>query len=1103
MKKYATFIVLGILISCSPNEAPVLFESLSPSDTGIFFKNSVVSSGELNVFKYRNFYNGGGVGIGDINNDGLDDIYLTSNMGSNQLYLNLGDFKFEDITLSSGTEGNAPWSTGVSMVDINADGLLDIYVSNAGIQTEESRFNELFINNGDNTFTESAQLFGLADTGITTHASFFDYDNDGDLDVYLLNNSFIPVSALGYNNKRNLNEDDWNVSSEYIGGGDRLMRNDNGYFVDVTKDSGIFNSLIGFGLGITTGDINRDGFIDLFISNDFYERDYLYINQTDGTFKEVGLDWMNHSSHSSMGADMADLNNDGYLEIYVTDMLPREHERLMNLTDFEGYDVYALKQDLEFGHQFMQNALHWNNRNQTFSEIAYHAGVAATDWSWGALLFDMDLDGYRDIFVANGIYHDLTDLDFMNYFANDALKGLIEGTKRESIMDIINKMPSNPIPNYAFRNVQGTGKFLDSWKSDFSSPTFSNGAAYGDLDNDGDYDLVINNLNQEVSVYRNLSIENGASSIRIDLSGDSGNTKAIGSKITAFVDGQIANFSELIPFRGFQSSSDYTTIIPASSNVEIDSIVIEWDNKHRTVISNPITNSNIIISIKDAINVDSLTSPLPDSKLLYSQLEVDQVISHNENHFIDYKYEITAPEMLSREGPGIAVADVTSDGKSDFFLGKGFGYPSILYIQTKNGDFEELTDDFSDLVNLEVTAAEFIDHDNDGDLDLYIGTGGNQSNMPQEFYYDRIYENLGNARFKYVPDALPKIPTNTSVIAPYDYDQDGDIDFFIGNKSLNGMYGVTPKSLLLENIGNGKFINAVGKHSRELEYGGMISDAEWIDLNNDNLDDLLVVGSWMPPITFLNRDGVLNKQTSSLDELTGWWNTIIKGDFNNDGRLDFIIGNKGDNNVFFEKDQTLHLRINDFDENGKLDPIVSRFQKRDLPFHTKNELQGQLVQIKKQLPTYSQYAESELNEILSIEKLSTSIKKEIKNLKSIIVLQSDQDFNFVVNELPIESQRKSVQTGVVTDINGDNSLDVLLFGGQDHFKPQFSKDDAGFGEVLIGNGKGGFDWIPYDQSGFRVKGVVREVKEFDLGGENVVMILKNDESVEWYVPSNK
>lgn len=1102
MRKISLFVVLLLSISCNNRIEPTLFESIKSSKSGISFKNIVTSSSDLNVFKYRNFYNGGGVGIGDINNDGLNDVYLTSNMGSNKLFLNLGNFQFKDITDDSGTGGNAPWSTGVSMVDINADGLLDIYVSNAGIQGAESRFNELFINNGDNTFTESAGIFGLAESGITTHASFFDFDNDGDLDVYLLNNSFIPVSALGYNNKREIDEDQWSVSTEYMGGGDRLLRNDKGYFVDVTEDSGIFNSLIGFGLGITIGDINKDGFIDLFISNDFYERDYLYINQHDGTFKEEGLKWMNHSSHSSMGADMADLNNDGYSEIFVTDMLPKEHERLMNLTDYEGYDVYALKQKLEFGHQFMQNALHWNNRNSTLSEIAYHSGVAATDWSWGALLFDMDLDGYRDIFVANGIFHDLTDLDFMNYFANDALKGLIQGTKKESIMDIINKMPSTPIPNYAFKNLKGSGKFTDSWKSDFSTPSFSNGAAYGDLDNDGDYDLVINNLNQDVSVYKNLSMEKGANSISLKLKGGNQNKMAIGSKITTYANNQIVDFTELIPFRGFQSSSDYTSIIAIPSDLKIDSIVVDWDNKMQSIIIDPKPNIRYEISYENA-EEKSPNESAPELNPLFAKLNDDIDMRHKENHFIDYNYEITAPEMLSREGPGIAVGDVDNDGKSDIFLGNSFGYESMLFTQNLEGGFQILKEDFIDLVNLEVTAAEFIDFDNDGDLDLYIGTGGNQSNMPVDYYFDRIYENIGEGRFLPNNDALPPIPTNTSVVAPQDYDQDGDIDLFIGNKSLNGIYGVTPKSLILENLGNGKFSNATNKHSKDLEKAGMISDAKWIDFNNNGVSDLVVTGSWMSPLIFINNNGILQKTVSNLEGLSGWWNSIIEGDFNNDGRLDFILGNKGDNNFLFDPKQKLVLRINDFDANGTLDPILSKSQIRDLPIHTKNELQSQLVQIKKQLPSYTQYAKSELRDILPIDKLQSSIIKEIQSLNSIVVLQTETDLNFEIKQLPSEIQRNSVNTGVVQDINGDSFMDVILFGGQDHFKPQFSKNDAGYGEVLLGNGTGEFNWIPYDASGFKIKGVVRDVRMLGYKNQNVIALFKNDEEAEFYVKNNE
>lgn len=1092
MKKFTIFISL-LLLSCNSKSKTENFLLLSESQTGIKFFNRVESSKDLNVFKYRNFYNGGGVGIGDINNDGLNDIYFTSNTGTNKLYLNLGGLRFEDITETSGTGGKAKWSTGVSMVDINADGLLDIYVSNAGLDSS-SRKNELFINQGDNTFIESAEKYNLADSGITTHASFFDYDNDGDLDVYLLNNSFIPVTALGYNNKREIPEEDWEISDEYKGGGDRLMRNDNGYFVDVTKEANIYNSLIGFGLGITSGDINKDGFIDLYISNDFYEHDYLYLNQGNGKYKEVSNNWFNHMSHSSMGADMADLNNDGHMEIFVTDMLPKDHERLMKLTEYEGFDVYKLKQDLGFGHQFMQNALHWNNGNQSFSEIAYHSGVAATDWSWGALLFDMDLDGYRDIFVANGIFHDLTDLDFMNYFANDALKGLIEGTKKESILSIIDKMPSNPIPNVAFKNVNGSGKFTEAWKNDFLKNTFSNGAAYGDLDNDGDYDLVINNLNQESFVYKNLSVENGANYIKLNLEGTHNNPKAIGAKIHTYIKGKLVNYTEIMPFRGFQSSSDYNTIIGLGNQTLVDSIIIDWGNHNISKLKNLKNNSTYSAKYSEHDSNKNTDSKNSDDHTLFLRGLIDESLTHTENNHIDYNYETTIPEMLSREGPGVAVGDINQDSYLDVFIGNGFGHSHKIYTQNSNGTF--LSKELKELVGKEITAAEFIDLNNDGSLDLYVGTGGNQSNMPSENYFDEIYINDGKGNLKLKTDAVPPIKTNTSVIAPIDFDKDGDLDLFIGNRSQNGIYGISPKSMLLINSGDGSFTNFVVP---EIEEIGMVTDAEWIDLNSDGVEDLIIVGDWMAPQIFLNNNNQLVKQETNIQELNGWWNVIISGDFNLDGKKDFVLGNKGDNHPLYNKDKKTTIYINDFDDNGSLDPILSISGKKEFPIHTKKEIQSQLVQIKKITNTFDKYANSTIHELLPEEKISSSIIKHVNFSNSVTIMQTEIPFSYHVNELPIEIQRSSVNTGIIIDVNDDKILDLILFGGEDNLKPQFSKLDASYGDVLIGNGRGEFTWMPNNKSGFNVRGTVRKVFSFDIKGRTGVLLFKNNDDVEYYV----
>ena len=572
-----------------------LFTEMDADSTGINFVNQVENEKDFNIFNYRNFYNGGGVGVGDLNNDGLPEVYFTANRGKNKLYLNKGNFKFEDISTKAGVQGSKSWSTGVTMVDINADGFLDIYVCNAGNVAGDDKKNELFINNGDLTFTEKAGEYNLDDSGFGTHAAFFDYDGDGDLDAYLLNNSFIPVSSLGYVNKRELRSEDWDIPDVLKGGGDKLMRNDGGKFTDVSEEAGIYGSLIGFGLGVTIGDINNDYLPDIYVSNDFYERDYLYINQGDGTFKEEIKNYMQHLSLSSMGADMADLNNDGLPEIFVTDMLPEEDARLKETGDYERYDLNQLKKSRDFYNQYMQNTLQLNNGDGTFSEIAHYSGVAKTDWSWGALLFDMDNDGYRDIFVSNGIYHDLTNNDFMDFFANDIIQKMSITGKKKEIEEVINKMPSTPIANYSLKNTKNLEFENTTDKWGLGHPGFSNGAAYADLDNDGDLDLLVNNFNMPSFVYRNNTEKFDRNFIKLKVEGEGKNTKAIGSIIDIYLNEEVIR-QELIPTRGFQSSVDYELTIGLGERQKIDSIRIVYPDKRFSVIQNPGINKLLVLN---------------------------------------------------------------------------------------------------------------------------------------------------------------------------------------------------------------------------------------------------------------------------------------------------------------------------------------------------------------------------------------------------------------------------------------------------------------------------------------------------------------------------
>ena len=565
------------------SNGPQRFSLVASKQSNITFSNKVENQKDFNIFKYRNFYNGGGVAIGDINNDGLADIYFTANMGANKLYLNKGNWEFQDISESAGVQGNKPWSTGVVMVDINQDGLLDIYVSNAGNMEGENHNNDLYINNGDLTFSEQAKAYNLAETGFSTHASFFDYDKDGDLDAYILNNSNIPVSSLGFAHQREVRAQDWNVPKMFRGVGDMLLRNDQGVFTDVSEEAGIYGSLIGFGLGVMVSDVNDDNYPDIYVSNDFYERDYLYLNNQDGTFTEDIKNWTSHLCLSAMGVDMADINNDGLNDIFITDMLPDGDERVKSVMEFEGYNVFKLKQSKDFFQQFIQNTLQLNNGNGSYSEIAYFSGVSATDWSWSGLIFDMDNDGHRDIYVTNGINHDLTDLDFVDFFANEIIQDMALTGKKEAIDSIINKMPVYPLPNYAFHNQKDLtfDNKADQWG--LGVPSLSNGAAYGDLDNDGDLDLVVNNVNMQAFVYENHSNEIDQNNyIKFQLQGNPENKFAIGSTVKMYV-GEEQFVQELQPSRGFQSSMDYVMTIGLGQRQKIDSLEVLWPNDALTV----------------------------------------------------------------------------------------------------------------------------------------------------------------------------------------------------------------------------------------------------------------------------------------------------------------------------------------------------------------------------------------------------------------------------------------------------------------------------------------------------------------------------------------
>ncbi|QHT68902.1 VCBS repeat-containing protein [Rhodocytophaga rosea] len=1094
---YCFLLILG---SCKPEEQKkeTLFTSLDSAYTNINFINKVENTQEMNIFNYRNFYNGGGVAIGDVNNDGLPDVYLTSNMSENQLYLNKGNFTFEDITNKAGVAGKQAWSTGVTMADVNGDGFLDIYVCNAGDVNGDSRKNELFIHNGLSkdgypVFTEKAAEYGLDDEGFSTHAAFFDYDRDGDLDVYLLNNSSYPVSRLQYANLRNQRDEL---------GGDKLLRNDNNTFTDVSEQAGMYGSLIGFGLGITIGDVNNDNWLDIYISNDFYERDYLYINNKNGTFTEESKEWMQHESLSSMGADIADINNDNNLDIFVTDMLPGDNYRLKTTSQFENYNLEQLKLARDFHYQYMQNMLHLNNGDGTFSEIARLANVHATDWSWGALIFDMDNDGLKDIFVANGIYKDLTDQDFVNFLdEEETVREAFERGGYKFNQELMNKMSSTPIPNYAFKNA-GNFQFKNKAQDwGLGDPGFSNGAAYGDLDNDGDLDLIINNVNSPVSVYKNGSSEKLKTHYaRVKLKGSGKNLHAIGAKVYLYQSGK-SQFLQQMPNRGFESSIDLTLIFGLGNQPAIDSITVIWPDDKMQTLTNVKADQDIILEHANA-GQTYVPKQQADQKIftdVTNQVKLDY--QHEENRFVDFDRDVLLKQMYSTQGPALATGDVNGDGLDDLFFGGARNKKSVLYTQKLDGSFQPLPSFViaADSLSEDIDAV-FFDADDDKDLDLYVVTGGNEFTVGDEQLLDHLYLNDGRGNFT-KSAGLPAIAESGSCVAAADFDKDGDIDLFVGSRLIPGQYGYDPLHYLYVNDGTGTFKNMSKRYMPQIRELGMITAAAWADIDKDTYPDLIVAGDWAPVSIFKNVKGNrLDKMNSpALANSEGWWNTIHPADIDEDGDIDFILGNLGLNSrITASKEKPAALYVNDYDQNGSVEQIISCYTEngKTYPMVLKAELQKRLPLVKKKFVKFSEYADKGVADIFSPEQMKTVVEKKVYNPASSFLI-NEGNGKFTLEALPVEAQFSPIYGIETLDYDQDGKQDILLTGNFFDVLPEIGRYDANYGLILKSSGKGKFSVVFPRESGFFVKGQVRHARKIKgASNQEFIVLAKNNDKTQ-------